>query len=330
MKSLKKLLVGVGVVLGTALTSVAQAAPKYTFYHLLWGMSDVNVQYHIKAGEAYMASHPDVAIKFVGPENYDPAEHAKFLDTILNAKPDGIALHISSVDALTPGLKKAKQMGVPVVSVTSHPPSAEDNAKLKGLFVQWVGADESQIGRVMAERLMAQGKPKHVVYLMGHLGHAGHEQRAKGFFEALPKDVKKDKVAIGDEPQRAMDIIRSYLTANKDVDVLFGGAPFNKWVTDTLEQTGRAKTVSYLTSDDAPTSLEGVLNGKILATFSQEFPIQAPNAYDILYNYKTTGMAPLQPIITGPLVVDKSNAQMFKDQELKIFGKDGYYKLSPY
>ena len=38
----------------------------------------------------------------------------------------------------------------------------------------------------------------------------------------------------------------------------------------------------------------------------------------------------IAPIITGPLVVDASNAQMFKDLALEIFGEDGYYKLSPY
>src|SRR5437016_6132786 len=151
-------------------TSAKAAAPKYTFYHLLWGMNDANVQFHIKAGEAYMKSHPDVGVKYVGPENYDPAEHAKFLDTILSAKPHGIALHISSVDALLPGLKKAKEIGVPVVSVTSHPPSVEDNAKLNGLFLTWIGADESLIGKKLGERLLASVKPVHVAYLMGHLG----------------------------------------------------------------------------------------------------------------------------------------------------------------
>lgn len=100
-----------GSLFGTA--AMAQDGKKYTFVHILWGMSDANVQFHVKAGENYMASHPDVEIKFVGPENYDPAEHAKFLDTTINSKPDGIAMHISSADALLPGLKAAKEAGIP-------------------------------------------------------------------------------------------------------------------------------------------------------------------------------------------------------------------------
>jgi len=319
-----------GVMLATLMpANSANAAPKYTFYHLLWGMTDANVQIHIKAGEAYMKSHPEVEIKYVGPEKYDPAEHAKFLDTILSAKPAGVALHISSVDALLPGLKKAKEMAIPVVSVTSHPPSAEDNEKLKGLYLTWVGADEQLVGSRLGVRLQESIKPVHVAYLTSHLGHAGHEMRAKGFIESMPDGVKAEKVAIGEEPEAAKDIIRSYLTANTDVNALFGSAPANKWVTDVLEELGRTD-VMLLTSDESPTSLECILAGKCLASFSQEFPIQAPFAYEVLYNYQQTKMWPIQPIVTGPMVVDKNNAQVFKDAAIAIFGEDEYYKLSPF
>lgn len=226
-------------------TAMAADGKKYTFVHILWGMTDANVQFHVQAGEKYMESHPEVEIKFVGPENYDPAEHAKFLDTTINAKPDGIAMHISSVDALLPGLKAAKDAGIPFVSVTSHPPSSEDNAKLKGLLLTWVGADESLIGDVMAKRVLQDvPKPRRVGYLFSHLGHAGHEQRAAGFFKAMPEGTATDKVVTGEEPQAAKDAIRSYLSANADVDVVFGGAPSNKLWADVVDELGRKVLIS--------------------------------------------------------------------------------------
>ena len=319
-------------VLATGSKSVfaADAGKKYTFYHLLWGMTDANVQFHIKAGDKFMQSNPEVEIKYVGPQAYDPAEHAKFLDTILNANPNGIALHISNADALISGLKRAKEKGIPVVSVTSHPPGKEDEAKLKGLYLAWVGADEKLIGTRMGERLLgAMKQPKHVIYAIGHLGHAGHEMRAAGFFESMPQGVKTDRVAIGEEPTHAKDVLRSYLTANPDVDVIFGAAPFNKQISDVVEELGRTN-VKLLTSDDAPSSLEGVLQDKYFLTFSQQFPIQAPFAYETLFLYNQSKMAPVSPIVTGPLVVDKTNAPLFKELAMNIFGQDGYDKLTPY
>jgi simple sugar transport system substrate-binding protein len=321
---------------GAALLPLAPLLPgaahaeekKYAFCHILWSMQDAIVQFHINAGKRFMADNPHVEIKYVGPENYDPAEHAKFLDTVINAHPDGIAMHISSADALLKGMKAAKAAGIPFVSVTSHPPGAEDNAKLEGLYVTWVGADESKIGGIMAKRVLQDGMPKRVAYLFAHLGHAGHEQRAKGFFEALP-GVPADKVAIGDEPQAAMDAIRAYIASHPDVGVLFGSSPSNKWMVDVLNDLGR-KDIKLLTSDDSPTSLECILQDYCLATFTQQFPIQAPLAYEVLVQYQETKMGPTGPIITGPALIDKSNAQAYKDQVMAVFGKDGYAKLSPF
>lgn len=321
--------IGAMLAVATVGTATAQDTAKYTFYHILWSMTDANVQFHMKAGEAYMRSHPEVEIKYVGPEAYDPAEHAKFLDTVLNANPDGIAMHISSADALLPGLRAAQGKGIPFVSVTSHPPGADDNEKLDGLYLNWVGANEELIGDVMAKRVLEEGVPTRVAYLMTHLGHSGQEQRANGFFAAMPEGVTTDKLAIGDEPQKAMDVIRSYMISNPDVTVLFTSAPTNKWVTDVVAELGR-DDVKVLTADDAPSSLECVLEGHCLATFSQQFPIQAPLAYEVLYQFKETGMYPTGPVVTGPRVVDLDNAQEFKDVVMGVLGEDGYYDLSPY
>jgi ABC-type sugar transport system substrate-binding protein len=316
-------------VLAIGASGAAHAEAKYTFYHILWSMTDANVQFHIKAGEAYMASHPDVEIKYVGPEAYDPAEHAKFLDTVLNANPDGIAMHISSVDALLPGMRAAHEAGIPFVSVTSHPPSAEDNAKIDGLYLTSVDANENVIGEAMGKRILEDGTPRRVAYLMAHLGHAGHEQRAKGFFESMPGGVAADKLAIGDEPLKAMDIIRSYIVSNPDVDVIWATSLANKWITDVVREMGR-EDIAILTDSDSPSSLECVLIELCTATFSTQFPIQAPFAYDVLLHFKETQMAPTAPIVVGPLVVDAGNAEQFKSVVMGILGEDTYYSLSPF
>ena len=53
-------------------------------------------------------------------------------------------------------------------------------------------------------------------------------------------------------------------------------------------------------------------------------------AYNALYWYQETKMWPVTPIATGPMVVDKSNVQQFKDLVINILGEDAYYDLSPF
>ena len=313
------------------LTTAAEAeGKKLTFVHIIWSMSDSNAQFHIKSGEQYMVERPDVEVKFVGPENYDPAEHAKYLDTVIQSKPDGIAMHISSVDALLPGMKACKDAGIPFVSVTSHPPGAEDNAKIEGLYLTWVGADSVSAGKIQGEELLKSvPEPKRVAYLMAHLGHAGQEATAAAFFAAMPAGTATDKVATGEEPQAAMDAIRSYITANADVSALFCSTLMNKWVTDTLDDMGRTD-IKVLSDNESPSTLDCMEQGKCLSSFSQQLPVQAPFAYDVLYYYNTKRMYPVGPILTGARIINAENREDFKKVVLSAIGEEQYKKQSPY
>ena len=327
---MKKILIVFTFVVLLLQSSLAFAKAKYTFYHILWSMTDVNVQFHIKGGDAYMKSHPDVEIKYVGPESYDPAEHAKLLDTVLEANPDGIAMHISSPEALLPGLKKAKEKGIPFVSTTGHPSTAEAEALIEGLYIAWVGADETLSGGLMGRFVQKHIEPVHVVYTLGHLGHAGLEMRANGLFDSMPAGVKTHLLPMGDEPVAAKEVIRSYLVANPDVNVMMGVLGTNKWISDVVEDLGREGEIALLTSDGGPSSLEAILQEKYVGSFGQQLPTQGPWGYEILYNYNEYGMWPIRPIVTGPALIDASNAQQVKDITIAILGEDEYYKASPY
>lgn len=320
-----------GAITAPLLATAASAQDKkFTFVHIIWSMSDSNAQFHIKSGEQYMVERPDVEIKFVGPEGYDPAEHAKYLDTVIQSKPDGIAMHISSVDALLPGMKAAKEAGIPFVSVTSHPPGAEDNAKIKGLYLTWVGADSVSAGTIQGEELLkAVPAPARVAYLMAHLGHAGQEATADAFFAAMPEGTATDKVATGEEPQKAMDAIRAYITANADVAAIFCSTLMNKWVTDTLDDMGRTD-IKVLSDNESPSTLDCMEQGKCLSSFSQQLPVQAPFAYDVLYYYNTKRMYPVGPILTGARIINAENREDFKNVVLAAMGEEQYKKQSPY
>jgi len=322
---------GVTITKTETITTVPLVPKKYTFYYIAWGMADPNAYWHIETSKVYMRINPEVEVKFTGPERYDPAEHVRYLDTVIEAKPDGIFMHISDPAALQKSLMEAKKRGIPIVSVTSHPPQPEAEEILKDLYLCWIGADEYKIGVAEGQRLLKEKTPVHVVAALGHVGHAGAEARAKGFFDVMPKGVKCSKLAIGDEQTRAMEILRSFLKANPDVDTIFNECLFaNKWVWDVVEELGRTDKITLLTVDEAPSSIEAILSGRYLATFSQGFPIQGLYAVHVLWVYRETGMHPVGPILTGPIIIDKTTAPQWKKILIDFLGEKKYYELSPW
>jgi ABC-type sugar transport system substrate-binding protein len=202
---------------------------------------------------------------------------------------------------------------------------------LEGLVLPcWVGADESLIGGVMGARFLQENpNPKHVIYTQGTPGHAGQEQRAQGFFDAMPGGTKTTNLATGIEEAGFKDIVRSFLVANPDVDAIFTFTMCNKWVSDVVQDLER-QDIALLTADASPSSIEGIMQGHYLATFGQELIIQGGLALHILYLYKESGVAPINPIVTGPLVIDADTAQMFKDQIIDVLGQDYYDQNNPY
>lgn len=146
----------------------------------------------------------------------------------------------------------------------------------------------------------------------------------------MPAGTATDKVVTGEEPQAAKDAIRAYLTANADVGAVFGSTLANRLWADVVDELGLKDKVAYLTSDDAPSSIEAIKAGYCLASFTQQFPIQAPFAYEILYHKNEVNMAPTAPILTGPAILDASNVDVFKEQVMAVFGEEGYADLNPF
>lgn len=317
-----------------ATVTPTKTSRKLTFRYIAWAMTDPNIKWMTEGAKEFVnivsGADPNVEILVSGPDSYDVAQHVKFLDSAIETNPDGICLHISDPSALQPSLTRAKDKGIPVVSAVSHPPGADAEKILHGLYLTMVGVDDTLVGVRLGERLLQEKTPTHLLVCLPHVGHAGSEGRAAGMFSVMPPGTKTDKMALGDEPTHATDVLTSFLKANPDVDAIFCTALLaNKWIWDVVQTLG-AKGITLITVDEAPSSLEAVLSGKYLATFSMAFPIIPLFAQYILYVYKLKGFGPVAPVLTGPVVIDKGNAPMFKKTLIDFLGEKAYYDLSPW
>jgi len=309
------------------LAEVSQAEkPKYTFYDVFWDATDPNMAWFTAGAADFMKRYPEIEVKVVAAEKWDPEVYLQTLETVLVKNPDGLVVCVVDPVTIEDIIKKAINKGIPVIAatLTDYRPSAPP-------YLTYMGGDETLTGKALGERLVKEITPKHVVACLPAAGHAGAEMRAKGMEEVVTKaGAKFDKIAIGMEPATAKSILTAYLTKNPDVDAIFTTATLaNEWIYSVMEEMGRTD-IKFLSVDDSPSALEGIITGRILASHSQGFYAQATMPYEWLFYYLEYGIAPPPTILTGPIVIDKSNATKFKNMAVKVFGEQRYKEISPW
>lgn len=310
--------------LGTPVFAEEKTEPKYTFV-LVWCCArDPNLGWFTAGAKDFMKRYPDVKVKVMSALFFDAKEYLETLESVVATNPDGLAVQVVDALAIDETVKKAIARGIPAVqfNILDDRPDAPP-------YLTYIGGDEYLTGKKLGERLLKEITPKHVATCLPHVGHAGAELRAKGMKDAVEKaGAKFEKLAIGEEPSHATEVLTSYLMKNPDVDAIFVTATLaTTWVYSVMENLGRTN-IKLLTVDAAPVALEGIIAGKVLATHSQGFYAQATMPYEWLYYYLEYGLEPPPTILTGPVVIDRTNVEKFKKMALTVFGKETYEKIT--
>jgi len=252
------------------------------------------------------------------------------LETAIAAKPDGLIVPITDAAALQGPLNQAISSGIPVIA-SNIPDMRPAGQRIP--YLTYVGGDEYQTGVLMAQEILQQFKPnvpRRVACAIGDVGHAGAEARCKGLIDTLKTaGVPADKVAITDEPSTVTNVMRAYLVARPDTDAIWTvtllTAPF---VYKVVQGLGKLNQVKMATVDESPLAIEGILQGKLIATHSQQFWLQGYLPVMWLYLYKKYGYTPPPTELVGPVIIDKTNAAQWKAKLINIFGQQKYNQLS--
>ncbi len=173
-------------------------------------------------------------------------------------------------------------------------------------YLTYVGGDEYLTGLKLGEYVIEQAnagkipKPTKMMCANHDATHQGLKLRCQGMTDAMKKiGVSVDELVIGADPARARSIMQSYLSTNKDVNYIFTlGTLSCPWAYSVADQMGLKpkladKGMTIVSVDDSPNSLEGIKEGKILASHSQGFWLQGYLPMEILYFNKKMGMHPL-------------------------------------
>ena len=336
MKSLKTLAMASAVVMAVSAAQQASAQSDQEFRFVMVshiGSNDSNMNWLTLSLEEFEKKYPNVTTEYISTNNYSVQEHVRLLEQAISTQPDGIAVPIVSTDAFEGPLRKAIEQGIPVVAFNIPDPRPRGE---RIPYLTYVGGDEYLTGKNLGDYVLAQAEagtiptPTGVICASHDSAHQGLKQRCQGMADAMEAiGVKSEELFISAEPATARNTLQSYMQANPDANVIFTVAPWSApWAHGVAEEMGLSpdvdgEGVTVLTVDASPVALQGVKDGKLLATSSQGFWLQGYAPMEWLYWNKTLNYEPQSDILTGPVVVTADKVEEWEALVRNVFG-DAY------
>lgn len=320
----------------TALSGAAVAQDKQFRFVMVShiGSNDANMGWLTESLKTFEEKYPDVKTEYISTNNYSVQEHVRLLEQAIATQPDGIAVPIVDSDAFEGPLRKAIDMGIPVVAF-NIPDSRPVGERIP--YLTYVGGDEYLTGLHLGQYMLEQAEagkipaPTGVVCAIHDAAHQGLKARCKGMQDAVADTgAKFEELFISAEPATARNTLQSYLQANPDTNVIFTVAGWSSpWAWGVANDMGLHpdvdnEGVTVLTVDEAPVSIEGIRAGHLLASNSQGFWLQGYAPMEWLYWNKTLGYEPQSDILTGPIIINADNADKWAELVRGVFGDEEY------
>lgn len=273
---------------------VSHGGPADPFWGIVMkGMNDAAEKYGVNA-------------TYLGPVKYSLQTFVNNLNAAIAAKPDGIIVTITDVNAVEEPLKRAIASGIPVIAINVPDPRTGLD---KIPYLAYIGNNEYLGGYNGAMYVLSQFTPKRAVIAIHEVGHAGMEMRAKGIMDVLsPKGIPVEKLNITVDPAKGVSVLEGYLRKHPDTDMIFTLGPIGTLPAVTVvEDMGLEGKVKVSGFDLTEEMIEWIKEGKVLYTIDQQQYLQGYLGVEFLYFYNKYGLSPIGDVLTGPFIITKDN-----------------------
>ncbi len=297
-----KRLVLLGLIVG--LVGLAFSA-EYTFYFVTHGVVGDPWWAPVVKGVEDAARLLGVRVVYVGLERWDLALLKANLEAAILAEPDGIILTITSYEVLDEPARMAIGRGIPIIAVNVPDPRP---AGERIPYLAYVGQQEFQAGKALAERVVREFIPKAAVVMITEPGHVGLEARTAGIKSVLePLGTKVDVLDVTADPALHGPILESYLIGHPEVDMVFALGPSDAWAAiQVVKEMGKVGQIRLATIDVDPRIAEAIMEGVMICAVAQQPYMQGFIPVVWMYLHLKYGFIP-PDVPTGPAVIDKDN-----------------------
>jgi simple sugar transport system substrate-binding protein len=230
------------------------------------------------------------------------------IEAAVTEKVDGLAVSAPNPDALKSALQKARDAGIPIVTLNS---GAEESANL-GAFTH-VGQTEGIAGEGAGAKFKAAGAKK-LLCIIHEQSNIGLNQRCEGAKKGFGGQVEDLQVKGTDDISTTLTEIKSKLQSDKSIDAVLALNPdIAVAARDAVADSGSsAKLATFDLSGDV---VKAIKDGEIEFAVDQQQYLQGYLSVVFLTlnktNLNTVGGG--LPVLTGPGFVDKTNAAQIEE-----------------
>jgi len=241
--------------------------------------------------------------------NSDPAKQAQLVEDYVAAKVDGIIVSLANPDALKDAVKKAVAANIPVITINSGVGVYKDLGALTH-----VGQTEFVAGQGAGAKFQEAGC-KNLLVVIHEEGNVGLEERANGVADTFKGKVQRFNVATTGTRDIAgtLAAIQNKLISDPTIDgIMTLNTNIAMAARDAIKAVGGKQKLA--TFDLSPDVLTAIEKGEMLFAIDQQQYLQGYLPVVFLYLYKTNlnTVGGGLPVLTGPGIVDKSNASQVK------------------
>jgi len=220
-----------------------------------------------------------VRTTFTGPVDFDVAGQARQLDEIVARNPAGIVIFVGDAGAMTPGINRAVEAGIPVALVISDVP---DSARYSILGINGFNAGRAG-AEMLAQAIGGRGKvviggfqsPNIVERMQGYRAH---------FAENYPEIEVVAEVDDRADPAYAPTAYAAAIAANPDLAGIGGtDGDSGKGAALAVRDAGLVGTVKIVAMDRNDDMLPFIEDGTIYGTVVQKSYTEMFMAVHMLY-----------------------------------------------
>ncbi|MER7203164.1 sugar ABC transporter substrate-binding protein [Streptomyces sp. CB01635] len=240
-------------------------------------------------------------VQFLYSNDKEAKGQAELVQSAIDKKVDGIVVTLAKPEAMKAVLAKARDAGIPVVTINS---GGEFSQRFGALT--HIGQDESVAGEAVGSELNARGRKK-ALCVIHEQGNVSLEQRCAGVKKTFKGTVENLNVE-GTNAPASQSSIEAKLQAAKDIDAVVAlGAPTAAVAVKAKQDAGSEAEVDTF---DLNAAVVKSLKAKDVGFAVDQQPyLQGYLAVDELWLYRTNAnvIGGGKPVLTGPAIVTEKD-----------------------